>query len=180
MMSTAVRNNLRELRIRAGLSQKALAEMAGKSQESIHRWETGSRPLNDRIVNELSGPLQCEPEDFFRGGVTDGKDDPLAYLKAADGTSLGFPKSVLEGLTKSPAGKLVLLHEDSSLAVIDTESQELLEGSHWYALRDEDSAAVLREVSYDRLSKQVQIGQFTHEPESLSVIGMAIWIGKRV
>ena len=52
-------NRLRELRERGGLSQKALGESVGTSQEQIQRLETGERKLTVEWAKRLAGPLGC-------------------------------------------------------------------------------------------------------------------------
>lgn len=59
------RNRLKELRLRAGLSQGKLAEAVGTTAQQIGRLEMGSRQLSQNWMERLAKPLGCRPADFF-------------------------------------------------------------------------------------------------------------------
>ena len=57
---------IKELRIKAKLSQKELAEMLGVTQGAVSQWETNeSRPQTGMLSN-LARVLGCTVDDFFQ------------------------------------------------------------------------------------------------------------------
>lgn len=48
------RNNLRNIRIRLGLSQKDIADMAGTSFQNVSMWERGVRGIDDIYLRKIS------------------------------------------------------------------------------------------------------------------------------
>ena len=53
----SLRERIKEVRIRAGVTQKELAERLGVYQKDVSRWESGVRPTVDmlkRICEELN------------------------------------------------------------------------------------------------------------------------------
>lgn len=60
---------LRELRIKNGMSQNALAKKLGVSRTAVSKWEnTGAYPRGKRI-NILATLLGCDPNIFFADEV---------------------------------------------------------------------------------------------------------------
>lgn len=60
------RFRIKELRMKAGLTQKALADAIGvKSASLITMWEKGERKPKSEILPELSRALNCEIKDLF-------------------------------------------------------------------------------------------------------------------
>ncbi len=58
---------LRRLRERAGLSQNALAERAGRDPGTINRLESGKRaPVNRELIEALAGALALSPDERDR------------------------------------------------------------------------------------------------------------------
>ena len=70
--------NLRQLRLEAGISQKNLAELAGTTARSILNYEQGARlPKNIEIVNKIAGVLGTTTEKLINGKeefIIDAKD----------------------------------------------------------------------------------------------------------
>lgn len=53
-------------RIKAGLSQKELADKIGVTQQSVTKWEKGlTQPSSFRIMNELEAVLKSKKECMF-------------------------------------------------------------------------------------------------------------------
>ena len=66
-LALAFGTRLRTARVRSGISQEALADLAGMSRDGIGRLETGQRmPRLDTIV-ALSAALEIDPADLLRG-----------------------------------------------------------------------------------------------------------------
>lgn len=55
---------LRQLRIKAALSQRELAERSGIAYSTIARLETG-KTANMKTVRKLAEALGCEPSDLY-------------------------------------------------------------------------------------------------------------------
>jgi DNA-binding XRE family transcriptional regulator len=51
---------LRGARYREGISQKALAEMSGVSQDNISRIENGKRTVGEKVAKKLAKPLKID------------------------------------------------------------------------------------------------------------------------
>ena len=64
-------NRIRELREAAGLSQEALAQMVGTSNQQIGRLERGERELTLRWMERIATSLQCKPADLLPSAGTD-------------------------------------------------------------------------------------------------------------
>lgn len=58
---------LRELRIKAGLTQNALAKLSGVSQSHISEMESGVKRVSLSITQRLADALNCSIEDLIRG-----------------------------------------------------------------------------------------------------------------
>ena len=66
---------MKELRRKAALTQKDLAELMGVTQSAVSAWETG---INDPCLKKLlklAEILGCRPEDFIGSETTDTKKD---------------------------------------------------------------------------------------------------------
>lgn len=61
----SMKNRIRELREREGLSQAQLADKVGTSQAQIDRLEKNQRRLSDYWMIKLSIAFQCPPEDII-------------------------------------------------------------------------------------------------------------------
>lgn len=92
---------LRELRSRARLSQAALAERIGVSQQLIHWYETAESRIAASTLFDLAGGLDCAVADFYAGldPTVAGRPDSTHILFAAvldtpSGADLvdGFPR----------------------------------------------------------------------------------------
>ncbi len=59
-----VANNIALLRARRKLSQKALADLVGTTQQEIGRLENGERKLTWDWMAKLSDALRCHPMDL--------------------------------------------------------------------------------------------------------------------
>lgn len=58
-------NRLRYLRLQRGLTQAALAQMVGTSQQQIKRLERGERRLTDQWIYKLAEHLGCRPDEIL-------------------------------------------------------------------------------------------------------------------
>lgn len=58
-------NNIRRLRVQAGLSQQELADKCGVSDALIGFLETGRRPPTYRTLAKLSAVFNCTVDDLF-------------------------------------------------------------------------------------------------------------------
>lgn len=58
-------NTLREMRKQHGLSQAALAEAIGSTQECISRYETGERKPSIDVAVLLARALNCKVDDLL-------------------------------------------------------------------------------------------------------------------
>ena len=62
-----VSREIRERRIRAGLSQERLANLIGASGQSVYLWESGKRSPNLQYVLRMSYVFGCEVSDIIGG-----------------------------------------------------------------------------------------------------------------
>lgn len=58
-------NKLRAMRIQHGLSQEALAEAIGSTQECISRYENGERKPSIDIAARIARALGCKVDDLL-------------------------------------------------------------------------------------------------------------------
>lgn len=58
---------IREYRLKAGLSQNALAKRAGVSQSHISELESGEKRVGLEIAQKLAGALNCSLMELLRG-----------------------------------------------------------------------------------------------------------------
>lgn len=57
---------IRELRIRKGLSQKELADILKVAQPSVYSWESGRCAPSAKLLPALAAALGCSIDDLFR------------------------------------------------------------------------------------------------------------------
>lgn len=67
--------NVKELRIKAGLSQNALAKLAGVSQSHISEIEAGVKRVGLKITRKLATALDCSLEDLINEEALEEMDD---------------------------------------------------------------------------------------------------------
>lgn len=58
-------NNLKNLRLNAGLKQKELANLLNVSQQAIAKWETGKSEPNITTLKDIAAVFQCSVEDLL-------------------------------------------------------------------------------------------------------------------
>lgn len=56
---------LKEIRLRAGLTQEQLAERINTTQCCISRWENGKDRPNIEIVRQLASVLRCTTDELL-------------------------------------------------------------------------------------------------------------------
>ena len=56
---------LKEIRLRAGLTQEQLAELMNTEQSYISRWETGRNEPGLDIVRQLAAVLHCTTDELL-------------------------------------------------------------------------------------------------------------------
>lgn len=59
---------IRELRIKAELTQIELASKLGLEQASISQWETGKTMPTAALLPKIAGILGCNIDNLFEGG----------------------------------------------------------------------------------------------------------------
>lgn len=60
-----LKERLKELREKKGLSQKALGELIGAGQQTIAGWETGVRKPNSDCISALADALECTADELL-------------------------------------------------------------------------------------------------------------------
>lgn len=59
-------NNIKQLRLSAGLTQAKLAELSGSSKRAIEDWEGGRRtPTDVYKLHQIAKVLKCSIEDLI-------------------------------------------------------------------------------------------------------------------
>ncbi|MBR3676555.1 MAG: helix-turn-helix domain-containing protein [Alphaproteobacteria bacterium] len=65
MTDTIIKNNIRQLRKKAGLTQEQLAEKIGISQVHLGRLENNARSMDLEQVEKIATALGCKPLDVL-------------------------------------------------------------------------------------------------------------------
>ena len=65
MTDTIIKNNIRQLRKKAGLTQEQLAEKIGISQVHLGRLENNARSMDLEQVEKIAAALGCKPLDVL-------------------------------------------------------------------------------------------------------------------
>ena len=65
MTDTIIKNNIRQLRKKAGLTQEQLAEKIGISQVHLGRLENNARSMDLEQVEKIASALGCKPLDVL-------------------------------------------------------------------------------------------------------------------
>lgn len=59
-------NNIKELRLKAGLTQAKLSELSGTSKRAIEEWEGGRRvPRDVYVLHKIAKVLGCSIEELI-------------------------------------------------------------------------------------------------------------------
>ncbi|MER9775536.1 helix-turn-helix domain-containing protein [Mesorhizobium sp. M0220] len=76
--------NMRELRVRLGMTQKDLAEQMATTQQTVARWETGKTQLNVEQIKDLCLTLKCTVEELlgWKIDVEEWRTSPFAIADA--------------------------------------------------------------------------------------------------
>lgn len=69
-MTTELKNRIREFRLKAGMSQRALAEKAGTSQQQVARIERGAQQASVALAGKLCSALGQPMEKLFPGSAS--------------------------------------------------------------------------------------------------------------
>ncbi len=69
-MATELKNRIRDFRLKAGLSQRALAEKAGTSQQQVARIERGVQQASVALAGKLCSALGQPMERLFPGSAS--------------------------------------------------------------------------------------------------------------
>ena len=56
---------LKEIRLRAGLTQEQLAELMNTEQSYISRWETGRNEPSFEVLRQLAAVLHCTTDELL-------------------------------------------------------------------------------------------------------------------
>ena len=56
--------NLRQLRLRAGLTEQALANHLGVTYHAIQAWEKGQRAVRKEWISKLAAALDCDAAEL--------------------------------------------------------------------------------------------------------------------
>jgi transcriptional regulator with XRE-family HTH domain len=56
--------NLRQLRLRAGLTEQALANRLGVTYHAIQAWEKGQRAVRKEWISKLAAALDCDAAEL--------------------------------------------------------------------------------------------------------------------
>jgi len=68
-----VGDRLKFLRVKAGLSQQAIAQKVGVTFQQVQKYEKGSNRVSASRLYEFTRVLGCEVQDFFSGIPDTGK-----------------------------------------------------------------------------------------------------------
>ena len=79
----ALKDNLSRIRQAAGLSQTALAKLAGVSQQMVSRVESGA-DLTTKKLPEIARALNVSVAELDESYSVDGEDDLVQLLRRAD------------------------------------------------------------------------------------------------
>jgi transcriptional regulator with XRE-family HTH domain len=62
--SSRWQRNLRQLRQRAGLTERALADRLGVTFHAVQAWEKGQRAVRKEWVSKLAAALDCDAAEL--------------------------------------------------------------------------------------------------------------------
>nr|BDD45141.1 hypothetical protein 27 [bacterium] len=163
------------------MTQEALAALVGTSRQQIMLLENGKYMLHDDWLVRLTDVLHCTAADIYDEQY--GKKDSVVYvpLLAREGSPFPFLRSFIRTLTENPVKLARVLYHDNGIALIDTAATSVT-ASGLYALRGEDGAPELAQITCDPIRKNLRIHGFDYTPEELQekIIGRVIWRGERV
>lgn len=60
-----MKNRIKEIRLRQGLTQEKIAEVLGKNKSQISKLENGGMELTSSWLEALAGVLHCRPQDLI-------------------------------------------------------------------------------------------------------------------
>lgn len=75
-----IQNNIRALRLKKGLTQRQLADLAGTSQQQVQRIESGFQAAKVDLARQLAHALQAPIRDLFPASVTVELPEDIAPL----------------------------------------------------------------------------------------------------
>lgn len=64
-------NQIKELRVAAGLTQEQLALKLGIGQTAVANWESGRAFPRTSLLSKMASVLNCELNDLFKDKVTE-------------------------------------------------------------------------------------------------------------
>lgn len=127
--STGMKNRIRELRLKRGLTLEQLAERVGASLPQIQKMETGERRLNSDWLPKLAEALKCDPSEIISTGNREiiYQADDVLFQKCGDAI-VGAAKKL--GKTLSAAAAItftvILYRHVSKQKVEPTEERAIL------------------------------------------------------
>ena len=71
---------LKKRRLKAGLTQKALADLVGINAISISRYELGNQNARFRVITQLANILGCTEQELLFPSVSSNQEDSLVSI----------------------------------------------------------------------------------------------------
>lgn len=86
--------NLKEIRERRNLTQKALAELLCISDRTVSSWESGRTEPSMNMIEQLCKALNCKKSDLVGLGpvgcaIADEKEELIALIEQTDRNTVG-------------------------------------------------------------------------------------------
>lgn len=100
---------VRQLRRSAGLTQQALAELAGTSQATIAAYEAGTKSPTWRTIERMARSLELEPLVLFTPSLTRAEQQSLLLHRAIGERLPALPPSALDH-ARSHLSRLRAMH----------------------------------------------------------------------
>lgn len=112
--SEAMKNNIRTIRQRLGMTLEDVAEKADTTFAQVHKLENGERRLTQEWMYRIAGALQCAPEDLIKS--------PEQLKDSANAAYRGYPAhAVDEDLITAAMGSIVTVAKAKKIKLSEIE-----------------------------------------------------------
>jgi len=195
-----MKNGLKNMRKRAGLTQDRLAEIVDMSQVHLANLEDGRKTLNLKRVQQFSKVLGCSEADVWGYTVPQNTVPIIAQVTATLFLQTVFSEEFLEGefervtIDGDSKGKFAIQMPDNSMSavipegafvVIDTYSKKALDGHVYLFCTSDRSRLVIRSFNYESrsmepqsISNEYQSMQFSSNEADWRIIGQVVSMHK--
>lgn len=188
-----MKNRIKELREKRGMSQADLARLLETTNVSVSRYEREPQRITLPLLEEIANALRVKPEDIIGDGPS---TDGVVYLpRIGKNTTMAFDAAHAASLGQASDLQVAEVADDSmaptvapgDLCIVDA-SIEAVDRDGVYAIRSVTGSTILRRVSVNPLTGNFSIttdnpvygGVIDAAQNQVEVIGRVVWVGKRL